>query len=61
MLFHAECIAGRTFTDSGGRFLDTLQNQITKNGDARKRLVVKMDVEGSEWDSILQAPDAVLE
>jgi len=59
-VFHAECIGDATKTDEG-RLFDTMQNQVAKNGDAGKRLVVKMDVEGAEWDSLLHAPDATLD
>jgi hypothetical protein len=38
-----------------------VQNQLAKNGDLDKRLVVKMDVEGAEWDSLLQVPDETLQ
>jgi hypothetical protein len=44
-----------------GRLFDTMENQFAKNGDGDKRLVVKMDVEGAEWDSFLHASDATLE
>ena len=60
-LFHSECIGAETTTDKDGRPFDTLERQIARNGDANKFLVVKMDVEGAEWDSLLQTPDAVLE
>ena len=60
-LFHAECIGPETKTDQDGRLFDTLERQIAKNGDAGKHLVVKMDVEGAEWDSLLGTPDSVLE
>jgi len=59
-VFHAECVAGRRSNDEEGRLFDSLQGQFTRNGDAAKHLVVKMDVEGAEWDSILQTPDEVL-
>ena len=59
-VFHAECIAGAASTDPDGRIFDSLQNQIARNGDAGKRLIVKMDVEGAEWSSILETPDEVL-
>lgn len=58
--FHNECIGSAPATIEGRRF-DTLANQLSKNGDAGKRLVIKMDVEGSEWDSLLTAPDRVLD
>jgi hypothetical protein len=54
--FHAECV-GPLLKLEKGRVFDTVHNQIAKNGDTRKRLVVKMDVEGAEWDSLLATPD----
>ena len=60
-LFHAECIAGKRSTDAEGHVFDSLKSQIVRNGDAGKHLIVKMDVEGAEWDSILQTPDDVLD
>jgi len=59
-VFHAECVAGKRSNDEQGRLFDSLQSQFVRNGDGAKRLVVKMDVEGAEWDSILQTPDEVL-
>ena len=44
-----------------GRVFDTIANQFAKNGDGSKRIVLKIDVEGAEWDSLLSAPDEVLE
>jgi hypothetical protein len=58
-VFHTECIGPTTKTEEG-RVFDTLQNQLAKNGDANRRVVVKMDVEGAEWDSLLHAPDETL-
>ncbi len=55
-VFHEECIAGSRRVE-GGRPFDTLENQIQKNGDAGKQLVVKMDVEGAEWESFLGVSD----
>ncbi len=41
--------------------LDTLENQVAKNGDENKQnLFLKMDVEGAEWHSLLVTPDKVL-
>ena len=59
-VFHAECVGAQPSSDEG-RLFDTLRNQIARNGDAARRLVVKMDVEGAEWDSFLYAPDTVFE
>jgi hypothetical protein len=59
-VFHAECVAGRRSRDEEGRLFDSLQSQFDRNGDAAKHLVVKMDVEGAEWESILETPDDVL-
>jgi hypothetical protein len=58
-IFHEECVAERA-RRSGMRRFDTVTSQIAKNGDAAKRLVVKIDVEGAEWDSLLFAPDDTL-
>jgi hypothetical protein len=58
-IFHAECVAGKPSTDKAGRLFDTPEKQIAKNGDAGRRLIVKMDVEGAEWETFLDTPDAV--
>jgi hypothetical protein len=68
-VFHNECVGNRTgYRDS--HFFDTLENQIRENPDASRpprrslgeggRLVIKMDIEGAEWDSLLAAPDELL-
>ena len=59
--FHlnAECVGPRKDVVLKRPF-DTLEHQIMRNGDAGRRLIVKMDVEGAEWESILATPDAVL-
>jgi hypothetical protein len=59
-VFHEECVAGERATIDGRPF-DTPANQFVKNGDAARRLVVKMDVEGAEWDTWLQSPDSVFQ
>jgi hypothetical protein len=59
-MFHAECVgAAPSLVD--GRPFDTIEHQFAKNGDGVKRVVVKMDVEGAEWDSLPQTPDTVLQ
>jgi hypothetical protein len=58
--FHDECIGGRAETIDARPF-DTLANQIRKNGDAGKTLVVKMDVEGAELESLMDTSDQLLE
>jgi hypothetical protein len=60
-IFHAECVGGAPATDKAGRIFDTPEHQILKNGDAGKHLVVKMDVEGAEWDTFLRTPDDLFE
>lgn len=57
--FNAECVGPDPATIDGRAF-DTMVRQVAKNGDTGKRLVVKMDVEGSEWKSLLEAPDGLL-
>jgi hypothetical protein len=59
-VFHDECVAGETARIEGRPF-DTPENQLAKNGDAGKHLVVKIDVEGAEWDTLLRTPDAILD
>lgn len=56
--FHAECVGPEPSTFEGLPF-DSVGNQVSKNGDAGKRVVMKMDVEGSEWESLLKTPDSV--
>ena len=56
---HDECV-GPVAEKVESRVFDTVQNQITRNGDDGRRLLVKMDVEGAEWESILATPDEVL-
>ena len=43
------------------RFCQTIPNQLRKNGDDMKTLVLKIDVEGAEWDAFLNTPDEVLD
>jgi hypothetical protein len=58
-VLHNECVGNRTgYRDS--HFFDTLENQISKNGDAGRRVIIKMDIEGGEWESLLAAPDELL-
>jgi hypothetical protein len=57
--FHAECVGDTARTEEGRPF-DTIKNQFAKNGDSSKRIVLKIDVEGAEWSSLLSAPDETL-
>ena len=59
-VFHPECVAESRATIDGRPF-DSLEHQIQANGDGGKRLVLKIDVEGAEWDTFIQTPAAVLE
>lgn len=60
-VFHAECVAGAPSTDKDGRAFDTPEHQFAKNGDSSKHVVMKIDVEGAEWDTFRAAPDQVLD
>ena len=60
-VFHPECVAGTRSTDAEGRLFDSMEHQFVKNGDAGKHVIVKMDVEGAEWESMLKTPDAVFD
>ena len=57
-VFHGECV-GVTQAIENGRPFDTLSNQFAHNGHGDTPLVMKIDVEGAEWDSFLLAPDSV--
>jgi hypothetical protein len=59
-IFHAECV-GTGLKTEDGRLFDSIAGQFTKNGDATNHVVMKMDVEGAEWESLLAAPDEVLD
>jgi len=59
-VFHPECV-GDTAATIDGRPFDTIESQFSKNGDSAKHVVLKIDVEGAEWDSLLATPDAVLQ
>lgn len=58
-IFHSECI-GDKLIRKDNKIFDNLSNQIIKNNDQGKRVVVKMDVEGDEWNSLLVTPEATL-
>ena len=60
-VFHGECVAGSPSKDKDGRVFDSPEHQFAKNGDAGKHLVMKIDVEGAEWDTFLATPDTVLD
>ena len=60
-IFHPLCIAGEARVDNEGRIFQSLEQQLADNGDATGRVIVKMDVEGAEWESLLRTPDAVLQ
>ena len=59
LAFHDECVGPAAETVEG-RVFDTIANQIVRNGHAGTTLLMKMDIEGAEWDSLLQTPDEVL-
>lgn len=60
-VFHAECVGPSRAVDDAGRIFDNFEHQFASNGDGVKRVVVKIDVEGAEWDTFLQTPPEVLE
>ncbi len=59
-IFHAECVGDSSATIDG-RIFDTIATHFAKNSDTLKRVVLKIDVEGAEWDTLLAVPDAILE
>jgi hypothetical protein len=59
LAFHDECVGPAAATVEGRTF-DSIASQIARNGHADATLLMKMDVEGAEWDSLLRTPDEVL-
>ena len=59
-VFHDECVGPSKETKSGHAF-DTIASQIAKNGDRGKKVLMKIDIEGAEWDSLMATPDEVLD
>jgi hypothetical protein len=59
-VFHDECV-GPARATRGSKVFDTLSDQIAKNGDAGRRLVVKIDIEGAELPSLMATSDEVLD
>jgi hypothetical protein len=58
-VFHAECV-GDAPEQKERRAFDTVVNQLAKNGDTGRRVLIKMDVEGSEIEALMSTPDEVL-
>ncbi|HZR04495.1 MAG TPA: hypothetical protein VFA61_01550 [Candidatus Udaeobacter sp.] len=58
-VFHDECVGDQSGYRKS-RFFDTLENQIKRNGDTGRHLIIKMDIEGAEWDSLLAVPEELL-
>jgi hypothetical protein len=59
-MFHSECIGAQTATIEN-RPYDTLERQLARNGHDTARIVMKIDVEGAEWEVFTTSPDAVLD
>jgi hypothetical protein len=57
---NAQCVGPRTEVNDGKSF-DTFAAQIAKNGDSGRKIAVKVDIEGAEWDAIVATPDEVLD
>jgi hypothetical protein len=54
-----QCVGPRTEVIDGRSF-DSFAAQIAKNGDSGRKIAVKVDIEGAEWDAIVATPDDVL-
>jgi hypothetical protein len=59
-VFHDECVGAKAETVDGHRF-GTIASQIARYGDSNGVWLVKIDIEGAEWDSLMATPDAVLD
>lgn len=60
-VFHGECVGAAASTDKDGRTFDSPEHQLAKNGDGSNHVVMKMDVEGAEWDTFLASPDSLFD
>ena len=58
-VFHNECVGDRAGFQSFP-ILRHIENQIRKNGQTAQRVIIKMDIEGAEWDALLAMPDELL-
>jgi hypothetical protein len=58
-VFHNECVGDRA-EQVESRVFDTLENQLARNGDAGRTVLMKIDIEAAEWDALLATPDTVL-
>lgn len=58
--FHAECVGPVSLRDGADRIFGTMKEQFMANGDADRRLVVKIDVEGGEWAIFAHMEESVL-
>lgn len=56
-LFHGICVGPEKYVDSERRPFDTLSTLISANKDTQTDIILMMDVEGSEYDVLLNAPD----
>ena len=59
-VFHDECVGPKRETVDGQPF-DTIASQIQRNGNGGRKVLMKIDVEGAEWDSLMATPDEVLD
>jgi len=62
LIFHNECLGDRK-GEKASRVFDTLQNQLRENGDAPesgRRVIIKIDIEGAEWNALLATSDELL-
>jgi hypothetical protein len=59
-VFHDECVGADSETVDGERF-DTIESQIARNRDTKRSVLLKIDVEGAEWDSLMAVPDEVFD
>lgn len=56
---NAQCVGPRAEVIDG-RVFDTFAAQIAANADTGRKIAVKVDIEGAEWDALVATPDDVL-
>lgn len=58
--FQEECVSSKEYTIDHKKY-NSFLNQIRANRDEGKKLLIKMDIEGSEWETLANTPDEILQ
>ena len=59
-VFHDECLGATSETIDGQPF-DTIASHIARNRDAKRSVVMKIDIDAAGWDALRATPDEVFD